>query len=62
MGVGQYGFIYESLEKDGFDCADGGMNNIVPIAEGINLIVTIIDVIVLKTEKPDLKKGLERIF
>jgi len=44
------------LEKDGFEYADGGMGNIVPIAEAINLGATIIDVIVLKTEKPGLKK------
>jgi hypothetical protein len=30
--------------------------NIVPIADAINLGATIIDVIILKTEKPDLKK------
>lgn len=44
------------LEKDGYEYADGGMGNIVPIAEAINRGATIIDVIVLKTEKPGLKK------
>lgn len=44
------------LEKDGFEYADGGMGNIVPIAEAINLGATTINVIVLKTEKPGLKK------
>lgn len=43
------------LEKDGYEYADGGMGNIVPIAEAITRGATTIDVIVLKTEKPGLK-------
>ncbi len=45
------------LEKDGFEYADGGMGNIVPIAEAINRGACEIDVIVLKTEKPSIKKN-----
>jgi len=45
------------LEKDGFEYADGGMGNIVPISEAINRGACEIDVIVLKTEKPSIKKN-----
>ncbi len=44
------------LEKDGYEYADGGMGNIIPIAEAMNMGATVIDVIVLKTEKPGYKK------
>jgi len=40
------------LEKNGYEYADGGMGNMVPIAEAIRRGGSIIDVIVLKTEKP----------
>jgi len=44
------------LEKDGFDYADGGLGNIVPIAEAIRRGACEVDVIVLKTQKPNFKK------
>lgn len=44
------------LEKDGFEYADGGIGNIVPIAEAIKRGACEIDVIVLKTETPELMK------
>ncbi|MCM4157970.1 patatin-like phospholipase family protein [Gramella sp. AN32] len=44
------------LTKDGNEYADGGMGNIVPISEAINRGACDIDVIVLKTEQPSIKK------
>lgn len=44
------------LEKDGYDYADGGLGNIVPISEAINRGACEVDVIVLKTENPNFKK------
>ena len=58
------------VEKNGCEYADGGMGNMVPIAEAIRRGGSIIDVIVLKTEKllepkPKVKNALElttRVF
>ena len=44
------------LEKNGFEYADGGIGNIVPIAEAIKRGACEIDVIVLKTETPEIMK------
>lgn len=52
------------LNKDGYDYADGGIGNMVPIAEAIRLGASTIDVIVLKPEslpapKPKINNAFE---
>lgn len=44
------------VEKEGFEYADGGLGNIVPIYEAIRKGATQVDVIVLKSEQPVLPK------
>lgn len=43
------------LQKDGFEYADGGLGNNVPIYRAIKMGATDIDVIFLRTERPEIK-------
>lgn len=43
------------LQKDNFEYGDGGLGNNVPVSRAINMGATEIDVIVLKTEKYEIK-------
>ena len=43
------------LEKNGFEYADGGLGDIVPVSKAIAMGATEIDIIILNTEKRSIK-------
>lgn len=43
------------LQKDNFEYADGGLGNNIPVYRAIQMGATDIDVIILKTKKPEIK-------
>jgi predicted patatin/cPLA2 family phospholipase len=50
------------VKKDGYEYGDGGLGNVVPIAEAINRGAREIDIILLKTEKPFQKKPVKNVL
>ena len=50
------------MTKNGFDYGDGGLSNIVPIAEAINRGASEVDVIVLKTDKQFQKQPVQNVL
>ena len=43
------------LQKDGFEYADGGLGNNIPVSQAIRMGATVVDVIILKTDSPVIK-------
>ncbi|AFU68229.1 patatin-like esterase [Psychroflexus torquis ATCC 700755] len=50
------------VRKDGYEYGDGGLGNVVPIAEAINRGAKEVDIILLKTEKPFQKKPVKNVL
>jgi predicted patatin/cPLA2 family phospholipase len=50
------------VRKNGYEYGDGGLGNVVPIAEAINRGAREIDIILLKTEKPFQKKPVKNVL
>jgi predicted patatin/cPLA2 family phospholipase len=50
------------VKKDGYEYGDGGLGNVVPIAEAINRGAREVDIILLKTEKPFQKKPVKNVL
>ena len=50
------------VRKNGYEYGDGGLGNIVPIAEAINRGAKEVDIILLKTEKPFQKKPVKNVL
>ena len=50
------------VRKNGYEYGDGGLGNVVPIAEAINRGAKEVDIILLKTEKPFQKKPVKNVL